>query len=99
MSRPKKIFLGLAIAIVVLLIGLAVAVPLLFNLDNYRPQATAYIQEQTGKPATITHMALTGVSQRVDPRGRLHTRQSAGLPSGKLCRVSELLTLLPDKLT
>ncbi len=69
MSKGKKILLGLAIAMVVILLGLVIVVPLLFNLDNYRPQAMAYLQEQTGKPASIGHMALTvfpTVSIRVD---------------------------------
>jgi len=90
MSSLKKVLLSLAIAIVVVLIGLAVAVPLLFNLDDYRPQATAYIQEQTGKPTSIGHMALTvfpSVSIRVDD---FTLGNPPGFPQGNFVKVQRL---------
>ncbi|HMD99373.1 MAG TPA: AsmA family protein [Terriglobia bacterium] len=87
MSRRTKILLGLVIAIVVVLIGLVVVVPLLFNIDNYRPQATAYIQQQTGKPTTIGHMALTvfpSVSIRLDD---FTLGNPPGFPQGNFVKV------------
>jgi len=59
MSSPKKILLGIVIVLVVIVIGLAIIVPLLVDVDRYRPQLAAYLQQQTGKPAEIGHLALT----------------------------------------
>jgi uncharacterized protein involved in outer membrane biogenesis len=69
MSTGKKIALGIVVLLVVLLVAAAVIVPLLFDVDRYRPQVAAHIQEQTGKPVQIGRLALTvfpTVSIRVD---------------------------------
>ena len=69
MSRRKKVVLGVLILLVVTLVALVVIVPLLFNLDRYRPQAAALIEQQMGKPTEIGHLALTifpRLSIRVD---------------------------------
>jgi uncharacterized protein involved in outer membrane biogenesis len=51
MSRAK-IGLGILIFIVVAVVALMVVIPLLIDVDRYRPQI-AHIQEATGKPAEI----------------------------------------------
>jgi len=69
MSTRKKIVFGLLLVLVVILVVLAVAVPMLIDVDRYRPRVTALIQERTGKPVAIGHLALTvfpKVSIRVD---------------------------------
>lgn len=69
MSRRKKVILGVIILLVVTLVALVVVVPLLFNLDRYRPQVAALIEQQMGKPTEIGHLALTvfpRLSIRVD---------------------------------
>jgi uncharacterized protein involved in outer membrane biogenesis len=69
MSKRKKVILGILIFLVVILIALVVIVPLLFDVDRYRPQVETLIEEQTGKPAEIGHLALTvfpSLSIRVD---------------------------------
>jgi hypothetical protein len=69
MSRRKKVVLGVVILLVVTLVALVVIVPLLFNLDRYRPQVAALIEQQMGKPTEIGHLALTvfpRLSIRVD---------------------------------
>lgn len=94
MSKARKVLLGAVIAVVVILIGLAVIVPLLFNLDNYRAQAAAYIQEQTGKPATLGHMALTvfpSVSIRVDD---FSLGNPAGFPQGYFVKARRIYAVV-----
>jgi uncharacterized protein involved in outer membrane biogenesis len=69
MSTGKKIGLGIVIFFVVLVVGLIIIVPMLIDVDRYRPQVVARLQEETGKPAEIGHLALTifpKVSIRVD---------------------------------
>ena len=69
MSRRKKVVLGVLIFLAVTLVALVVLVPLLFNLDRYRPQVAALIEQQTGKPTEIGHLAFTvlpHLSVRVD---------------------------------
>jgi uncharacterized protein involved in outer membrane biogenesis len=69
MSTRRKVVLGALIAVFILLTALVIAVPLLVDIDRYRPQVTAHIRQQTGKAAEIGHLALTifpKVSIRVD---------------------------------
>ena len=69
MSTGKKIALGGAVFLVVLLVALAIAVPMLVDVDRYRPQVVAFIQEQTGKPAEIGRLTLTLFPTLSRPRG------------------------------
>jgi uncharacterized protein involved in outer membrane biogenesis len=69
MSKGKKIALGIAIVIVLILGATVIVVPLLLDIDRYRPEAAARIEQETGKPVKIGHMALTllpQVSIRID---------------------------------
>ncbi len=69
MSKGKKIGLGILVFIVVVLAALVVIIPMLIDVDRYRPQAIAHIQEVTGKPAEIGKLTLTifpKLSIRVD---------------------------------
>lgn len=69
MPTGRKIVLGAVIVFIALLATLAVVVPLLVDVDRYRPDVVAHITNETGKPAEIGHLALSifpTVSIRVD---------------------------------
>src|ERR1039458_9719463 len=69
MSTWKKAALIVVIALVVIVAGLAIAIPLLLDVDRYRPAVVAQIQQETGKPSQIGRLALTILPQvaiRVD---------------------------------
>ena len=69
MSRRKKVVLGVLIFLALTLVALLVIVPLLLNLDRYRPQVAAIIEQQMGMPTEIGHLAFTvfpHLSVRVD---------------------------------
>lgn len=69
MSKWKKAALILAIVMVLMVAGLAIVVPMLLNIDRYRQQVTAQIEQETGKQAQIGHLDLTILPQvaiRVD---------------------------------
>ena len=57
MSKGKKIALGIVVFFVVVVVALAIAIPILFDVDRYRPQVIAHIEETTGKPAEIGKLA------------------------------------------
>jgi uncharacterized protein involved in outer membrane biogenesis len=78
MSRGRKIALGIVVVLALVLLVLVIVVPMLVNVDRYRPQVVALLEEETGKPAQIRHLSLTvfpSVSIRIDdfklgnPRG------------------------------
>ncbi len=58
MTPAKKAALGILAAVLIILLGLAVAVPLLIDIDRYRPQVVQHIHEETGKPAQIRKLTL-----------------------------------------
>ncbi len=90
MSTGKKIVLGVVIVIVVLLAGLAILVPMLIDVDRYRPQVVAHIQEETGKPAEVGRLALTlfpTLSIRVDD---FALGNPGGFPEGSLLKVRRI---------
>ena len=69
MSKGRKIALGIIIALVLIVAVLAIALPMLVDVDRYRPQVAARIEEETGKPAQIGRLSLTvfpTVAIRVD---------------------------------
>ncbi len=69
MSKVKKLALGILVVLVVLVAGVAIIVPMLANIDRYRPQVAAQIAKETGKPVEIGRLTLTilpRVAIRVD---------------------------------
>ena len=69
MSRTKKIALGVVIALVVIVVAAVIVIPLLVDVDRYRPEVTARLQAQTGKPTQMGHLSLTlfpAIAIRVD---------------------------------
>ena len=97
MSTGKKVALGLLILVVVIVAGLAIIIPLLLDVDRYRPEVTAHIQQETGKPTQIGHLALTILPQvaiRVDD---FALGNPPGFPSGdfvKARRISAVVDVL-----
>jgi uncharacterized protein involved in outer membrane biogenesis len=78
MSKSKKILLGILIGVVALLLVLVVAVPLLFNVDRYRPEVAKHLEEETGKPVEIGKLSL-----HVFPSVSIHVDDfSMGNPEG-----------------
>jgi uncharacterized protein involved in outer membrane biogenesis len=69
MSKSKKILIGVLIILVVLVLSVIIIVPLLVNVDRYRPEVEERIKAETGKRAEIGHLSLTlfpSVAIRVD---------------------------------
>lgn len=90
MSRGKKIALGGVVFLVVLLVALIIAVPILVDVDRYRPQVVAIIQEQTGKPAEIGRLTLTlfpTLSIRVDD---FMLGNPSGFPEGHMIQARRI---------
>jgi AsmA family/AsmA-like C-terminal region len=58
MSKGRKIALVALIFVAVLLLGLAVVVPLLVNIDRYRPEVAKHLEVETGKPVEIGRLTL-----------------------------------------
>jgi hypothetical protein len=93
-ARRKKVILGILIFLVVTLVALVVLVPLLFDVDRYRPQVAALIEKQMGKPAEIGHLALTvlpRLSIRVDD---FTLRNPAGFPQGDFVRAKKIYAVI-----
>jgi AsmA protein len=94
LSRRKKVILGILIFLVVTLVALVVIVPLLFDVDRYRPQVAALIEKQMGKPVTIGHLALTvfpRLSIRVDD---FTLRNPAGFPQGDFVKAQRIYAVI-----
>jgi uncharacterized protein involved in outer membrane biogenesis len=94
MSKTKKIALIVLIVMVVIVAGLAIIVPLLFNVDRYRPQVAAQIQQETGKPAQIGHLALTVFPQvaiRVDD---FSLGNPSGFPTGDFVTAKKIYAVV-----
>ena len=94
MSTRKKVILGILIFLVVTLVALVVIVPLLFDVDRYRPQVASLIEEQTGKPAEIGHLALTvfpSLSIRVDD---FALRNPSGFPQGYFVKAQRIYAVV-----
>jgi uncharacterized protein involved in outer membrane biogenesis len=94
MSTRKKVILGILIFLVVVLVALVVIIPLLFDVDRYRPQVAALIEKQTGKPAAIGHLALTvfpNLAIRVDD---FALKNPAGFPQGYFVKAQRIYAVV-----
>ncbi len=90
MSKGKKIGLGILTFIVLVLLALVIIVPMLIDVDRYRPQVIAHIQEVTGKPAEIGKLTLTifpKLSIRVD---NFALGNPPGFPKGYLVKTERI---------
>jgi uncharacterized protein involved in outer membrane biogenesis len=94
MSKGKKIAIGVVVFLVLLMVGLAIVIPILIDVDRYRPQVIAHIQEATGKPAEIGHLALTffpSVSIRVDD---FRLGNPPGFPQGDVVKARRIYAVV-----
>jgi uncharacterized protein involved in outer membrane biogenesis len=94
MSKLKKIALIVVIALVRIVVVLAIAIPMLFDVDRYRPQVAAELQGQTGKPAHIGRLALTVFPQvaiRVDD---FALENPAGFPAGDFVKATKIYVVV-----
>ena len=94
MSTGKKVALSLLIALLVIVVGLAIIVPLLLDVDRYRPEVAAHIQQETGKPAQIGRLALTILPQvaiRVDD---FALGNPPGFPSGDFVKARRIYAVV-----
>ncbi|MBZ5513771.1 MAG: AsmA family protein [Acidobacteriia bacterium] len=94
MSRTRKIALGVLIVLAVIVVALVMVVPMLVNIDRYRPQVIAHIQEETGKPAEIGKLTLTvfpTLSIRVDA---FALRNPAGFPKDYLVKARRIYAVV-----
>lgn len=69
MSKGRRIALGIGIFFAALLLAVVIVVPMLIDVDRYRPQVAARLESETGKPVEIGHLSLAvipSVSIRVD---------------------------------
>jgi AsmA family/AsmA-like C-terminal region len=69
MSKRRKIALIVLAILIVVMAGLAVMVPMLADINRYRPEVAKHLEEETGKPVEIGHLALRvlpSVAIRVD---------------------------------
>ncbi len=94
MSKGKKVALSLLVILLVVVVGLAIIIPLLVDVDRYRPEIVAHIQEETGKPAQIGHLALTILPQvaiRVDD---FALGNPQGFPAGDFVKAKEIYVVV-----
>jgi uncharacterized protein involved in outer membrane biogenesis len=94
MSKTMKIALVVLIVLVVVVVGLAVIIPLVINVDRYRPQVIAQIQKETGKPVEIRRLSLTIIPQvaiRVDD---FSMGNPTAFPTGDFVRASKIYAMV-----
>jgi uncharacterized protein involved in outer membrane biogenesis len=91
MSKGKKIALGILAFVVVVLLVLAVAIPILIDVDRYRPQVAKHLEEVTGKPVAIGKLTihlLPNVSIRVDD---FAVSNPEGFPKGEFVKAKSIV--------
>jgi uncharacterized protein involved in outer membrane biogenesis len=94
MSEGKKVALILVIALIGIVGGLAIIIPMLLKVDRYRPQVIAQIQRETGKPVQIGRLDLTILPQvaiRVDD---LALGNPAGFPPGDFVEAKKIYAVV-----
>jgi uncharacterized protein involved in outer membrane biogenesis len=90
MSKGKKIALIVVIVLVLIVVGLAIIIPMLIDIDRYRPQVAAQIEQATGKPAQIGRLGLTilpEVAIRVDD---FSLGNPTGFPKGDFVKAKKI---------
>jgi uncharacterized protein involved in outer membrane biogenesis len=94
MSTRKKIALILVVVLVVFVAGLAIIIPRLFNVDRYRPQVIAQIQQKTGKPAQIGRLGLTILPQVAIRVEGFSLGNPAGFPAGDFVSAKKIYAVV-----
>ena len=94
MSKLKKVALAIVVGVVLVIVALAIIIPLLLNVDRYRPQVIAQIQQETGKPVQIGRLDLTILPQvaiRVDD---FSLGNPAGFPTGDFVKAKKIVAVV-----
>jgi len=94
MSKVKKVALAIVVGVVLVIVALAIFIPLLLNIDRYRPQVIAQIQQETGKPVQIGRLDLTilpEVAIRVDD---FSMGNPAGFPTGDFVKAKKIVAVV-----
>ena len=94
MSKGKKVALIVVVVLVLIVVGLAIIIPMLLNIDRYRPQVIAQIQAETGKPVQIGRLDLTILPQvaiRVDD---FSMGNPTGFPTGDFVKAKKILAVV-----
>ncbi len=94
MARTGKMAIGLLLLFLVAVVVLVIAVPLLVNVDRYRPEVVSEIEQRTGHPARINHLAVTFtplVSIRLDG---FALENPHGFPKGDFVRAKSIYAVL-----
>lgn len=90
MSKMKKAALIVVVALVLVVVGLAILIPMFLNIDRFRPQVIAQLQEETGKPVQIGRLGLTILPQvaiRVDD---FSMGNPSGFPAGNFVKTNKI---------
>jgi uncharacterized protein involved in outer membrane biogenesis len=90
MSRGRKIALILLAGLLVLALVLAIIIPRLVDVDRYRPNVIARLEQQTQRPVSIDRLTLRilpSVSIRVEG---LVLGNPPGFPAGDFVRVERI---------
>jgi len=94
MSKAKKVALVLVVVLVVIGAALAIIIPMLLDVDRYRPQVVAQIQQETGKPTQIGRLDLTifpQVAIRVDD---FSLGNPTGFPTGDFVKAKKIYAVV-----
>jgi len=94
MSKAKKIALVLVIVLVLVVVGLAIVIPMLLDVDRYRPQVMAQIQAETGKPVQIGHLALTILPQVAIRMDDFSLGNPSGFPTGDFVKAKKIYAVV-----
>src|SRR5579862_2258626 len=90
MSKGKKILVGVLVLFAVIVLAVIIIVPMLVDVDRYRPEVIERIASETGKPAEIGRLSLTlfpSVAIRVDD---FELGNPQGFPQGDFVRTKRI---------
>ena len=94
MSKGKRIALVVVIGVVLVVVGLAIIIPIFLNIDRFRPQVIAQLQQETGKPVQIGRLDLSilpKVAIRVDD---FAMGNPTGFPSGDFVKAKKIYAVV-----
>src|SRR5208282_429884 len=94
MSKAKKVALIVVIGVVLAVLGLAIIIPMFFNVDKFRPQVIAQIQQKTGKPAQIGRLDLTILPQVAIRVADFSLGNPAGFPTGDFVQARKIYAVV-----
>jgi len=94
MSKAKKVALVLVIVLVIIGAGLDIVIPMLLDVDRYRPQVAAQIQQKTGKPVQIGRLDLTVFPQVAIRVDNFSLGNPAGFPTGDFVKAKKIYAVV-----